>query len=213
MSPLEQEFKFALSETEFARLQAALDPAERVLLQENHYFDTAAGALRARGYGLRLRIENGARRVLTLKGPPRESRGERSRGMHQREEIEMEIPPETTAALLAESPRLDALGLDLPAGIREALGPERLVALGRTDTRRSVHQQTLPGCGTVEMELDEVRFAGGETEYELEVEWLGNRAAELDHALHTFLKGLGIPARPQPESKLARLFHRLGIIE
>lgn len=53
----ECELKIALTEEGLARLHRALGPAERLVLQRNHYLDTPGGDLRRSHHGLRLRLE------------------------------------------------------------------------------------------------------------------------------------------------------------
>ncbi|MFH1145302.1 MAG: CYTH domain-containing protein [Candidatus Eisenbacteria bacterium] len=212
MAPIEQEYRFALSRDEFRRLRQALAPPLGSVLQENHYLDTESWALRLRGYGLRLRIEDGTPRLLTLKGPAREEGGDRLRGITRREETESPVPPGTAPEILEGRRPLGDLGLDLPAVLMDH-ATQRVLVWGRIETRRRTYRPGLPECERLPaflFELDEVRFPNGRVDHELEVEWQGTAGRALDRALHEFLEHLGIPVRPRNSSKLARLLHSLG---
>lgn len=212
MGPTEQEFRFALTPPEYARLQSAWGKPQTAVRQANYYLDSPSGALRSRGYGLRLRIENGRRRLLTLKGPPLEPPGERQLGMSVRAEIETEMSPQAATALLTGGGLLADLGLPLPNGL-EACRGEHVQVFGRLETERSLHAVALPYAPPGfrgEFALDRVHFPNGAVEHELEVEWSGPPGPDLARPLHDFLRGLGIQVRPQPLSKLARLLRYGG---
>jgi len=203
---VEQEFRFALSEEEAALLLDTLGAPQRTIHQESHYFDTRDGCLRAHLYGLRLRIEDRARRVLTLKGPPLAGPFGRP-GVDRREETEIEVAFAVAARLLRGESRLDDLGLALPAELAREAGREPLVPLGAVITlRRRFRMSAGPAH---EMELDEALFPDGSRFHDLEVEWQGAEGSKMESDLHSFLRRLGIEPRPQPLTKLARLMeHR-----
>jgi uncharacterized protein YjbK len=213
VGPPEQEFRFALTPPEYARLRSAWGGPRTVVRQANHYLDSPSGALRSRGYGLRLRIENGRRQLLTLKGPPLEPPGERHLGMSVRAEIEADLSPQAATALLTGGGLLADLGLPLPNGL-EACRGEHVQVFGRLETERSLHAVALPEAPPGfrgEFALDRVHFPNGTVEHELEVEWTGPPGRDLARALHDLLRGLGIQVRPQSLSKLARLLRCCGL--
>ncbi len=220
---IEQEYRFALTAAEYDRLRTSLCEPLHIHRLRNHYFDTAAEDLRRRGFGLRLREQEGRYR-LAWKGPNRATAEEASGGISRRWEEEREIPATKARKMLEEGATLGELAAEslpgnsrLPAEI-EPLRADRVRTIGWVETERATYG--ISNIGTQDrgagadqpalekacLELDRVRFPGGRTDHELEVEWSGGDGAFLGRRLRGWLAGLGIDARPQPETKLARFF-------
>ncbi|HMO57614.1 MAG TPA: CYTH domain-containing protein [Roseiflexaceae bacterium] len=161
--------------------------------QQNIYFDTPAYALRAAGYGLRLRMI-GDRRIATLKGP-----AHIRNGIHERSEWEIDVATDQPASWPAGDLRNRALAL--------AQGGELRPILTITTQRRHLyawHAQRQ----IAEISLDDacISVAGHEERFrELEAELLPDAPRELFDA---FVHALGevLTLTPQSISKLARGF-------
>ena len=204
---IEQEYRFALTAEEYDRLRMSLGEPLHLHRQRNHYFDTTAEDLCRRGFGLRLREQEGRYR-LAWKGPDQATAEEASVGISRRREEEHEIPTQEARTMLEEGAVLGQLEADLvsngfrmPAEI-ESLRGDRVRTIGWVETERATYALSGEAC----LELDRVRFSDGRIDHELEVEWSGGDGLSLGQRLRAWLTGLGIEARPQPETKLARFF-------
>jgi uncharacterized protein YjbK len=202
----ERELKLALSEAEAGRLAARLGSAPRTLRQRNHYFDTAGGALRRLGYGLRLREENGALR-LALKGP-----GTVAGALIERSEIEVPLSRATADALLAGAVGLPDLPVGVPASLAREAGAGRLELLGALENERRVYDLRLgpEPASEATLELDRTRYPDGSIEHEAEIEWGDPARPFPEAAIRELLAAAGVEWRVQPMSKLARLLERSG---
>ena len=142
---IEREVKIRLAAEEACRLAEALGCPLRITHQRNHYLDTPGGALRRRGYGLRLRTEQESHKIqrflLTLKGPTT------IRGVvTEREEQEIEVDRATAEAILAEKVELPRLGLHLPGALSASPTPLALIwGPARTKGGRSGSDSTQRG--------------------------------------------------------------------
>lgn len=150
---IEYEIKFKATEQTLAEIDRAIIGETVVYQMETTYYDTPAGALSARHYTLRKRMENGLA-VCTLKVPAEAGRGE------------WEIP---CGDILEAIPKLTALGCpaDLPTLTEAGLLP----ICGARFTRKA-KTVSLPG-GIVEVALDSGILTGGNREEplcEVEVE-------------------------------------------
>ena len=147
--PLERERKFSSPEGHVpsrAELALALEPtafsveAGRVVRQHDTYFDDARGSLRAAGWALRLRRVAG-RTVATAK-----SAGRVAGAVHEREEIELEVPDDAPT---------------WPAEIVRALptwvDPVAMVPVVLLDTARIAFTLRSDAGAVVELVFDEVR--------------------------------------------------------
>ena len=180
----EYELKFKATEEILSAIDAAY-PGGNLMEMETAYFDTPSGALSARKYTLRRRLENGVS-VCTVKTPAGDARGEW--------EVECD-------AIEAAIPKLLALGA--PDDLAE-LTKEGLVHICGAKFTRLAKTVYLPDC-TVELALDRgVLLGGGKTEplCEAEVELKTGEKAACD----AFAKGLSerFGLVPEEKSKFAR---------
>lgn len=145
--PIERELKLTVhgDAPEFSRLTDlagfSLGPVE-LRQQSDTYFDTRDGALRAAGFGLRIReIENGAgESLVTLKGP-----NTGADGVHSRIELECTIPKGAAIGDVQDAAILEKL---LPLASLDQLEP-----VARIETERSVWQLASAG----ELSLDRTK--------------------------------------------------------
>lgn len=208
--PRERELKYDLGdEGATRRLEAALPPALSGRHQVNRFFDTPGGALRRRGLALRLRGEwdlgpspvdlspdRPDRVILSLKGP-RAGEG----AFHDRPELQAELPREAWSWRQLDAAALPAAWL---SSLPEPRAP--LVEAARFSNVRRAH----PLTPRLRAEVDRTEFGDGRRAWELEVE-IG--AADDPEAARRLVCDLlaraGVPARPQPRSKLERAL-RIG---
>lgn len=158
---IEYELKFRATEPQLSAIEQAFPGQWQTLSMETTYFDTPAGALSARRYTLRRRLENGVS-VCTLKTPAREQGRQ-----------EWEITCETIGDAL---PRLSRLsGILLPP-------EEALVPICGARFTRQARLLTLPACA-VELALDRGVLIGGGREIplcEVELELKSGSRERLD---------------------------------
>lgn len=184
--PVEIELKWALASDGHAllreRIAGLLGPPHR-LEQENRFFDSADGRLRAARRSVRLRRENG-RVVLTCK-----ARGSvDADGTHRHDEWERELSAGAWGA--PPDPRI------LPAAWAAALAGAPLAALGgfanlRLEWRDGPHLLCLDATDL-----------GPRLDHELEIETPEPAAALARWS--RLLAGWGVAWTPQPATKLAR---------
>ena len=160
---VEYEWKFAAAPQVLSEIDSVF-PGERIALEmETTYYDTPTGALSARHYTLRKRLENGVC-ICALKAPAHQGRGE----------WETEVDDIACAI-----PRLVAMGCpaDLPALIQEGLVP----VCGARFTR--IAKTVLLDNGAVELALDQGCLTGGSRQLplcEVEVELKSGSVALCD---------------------------------
>ena len=182
----EYELKFrAASETQ-AAVMADYPGCWETLNMETTYYDTPSGALSARKYTLRRRLENGSS-ICTVKTP-----GEGNlRG-------EWQVPGDDIRAAVPELCKLGCPG-DLAAMCEEGL----IAICGARFTRKAV---TLPaGTGAVELALDQGVLLGGGKELpfaEVEVELKQGRDEDAVAFAAELAARFGLT--PEPKSKLRR---------
>ncbi len=184
MIPIEIELKWALEQPAYAelagRITALLGPA-LVLEQDNRFFDSADGRLRAARRSVRLRRENG-RIILTCKAKGSVD----AVGTHRHDEWERELPAEAWNTLPA----------GLPGAWLAALDGAPLIPLGGFANRRlEWHDSPHLLC------LDRSDF-GACIDHELEIE---TPEPEVAHRRWSALLALwSIAWAPQPVTKLQR---------
>lgn len=201
----EIELKWALDAAGHAALVQRLPEelgAGRDLRQDNRFFDSADGRLRAAGLSLRLRLEN-ARLVLTCKsrrGAPGAD------GLHQHGEIESELDPAWWASI-DQPTRLE---LPLPPAWRAALAGAALVPLGGFANRRLEFHDgphllcldctAFPWRTDHELEIETTRPGDAATRWSaLLATWRIPWTAQTLTKLHRFLSGPA-PGKPLPTS-------------
>lgn len=222
---VEREFKLRIpDEQAWCALLARLGGAAREpVLQVNHFFDTAGGALRRARIALRLREESGAA-TLTLKGPARGAHAHEELAgggvLAERPEEELTLTAEAAHAVLAgERCPLEHLGasalgasaLVLRARAAAAGAPARRLGAFENERLRVgplAFPPGAPGPGLV-FELDRTHFPGGIVERELELELPAHaRAADVQRGLEALFSGVGLALESVP-SKAARFFRAL----
>jgi inorganic triphosphatase YgiF len=150
---VEYEWKFDAAPSVLTAIDQAFSGDRQILKMETVYYDTPSGALSARHYTLRKRMENGVP-VCTLKTPSGAARSE------------WEIPCETIEEAILKFPALGCPA-DFSSIVEEGLRP----VCGAKFTRIA-KTVSLPE-GTVEIALDEGILMGGSREVplcEVEVE-------------------------------------------
>jgi inorganic triphosphatase YgiF len=180
-----------------------LVPADPVALRDV-YLDTPAGALRARGDSLRVRVADG-RAWLTLKGRGREVEP----GVIEREELET-MWSEAAGARLLDLLAERGIPLRRPVDMREpvsALLASGLARIQERETTRRLRHAVGAGVPVAELAIDEVIYrlaAGAVGHHEVEVE---AKAPEGAHYLPRAVAGLrarlGPALTPWPHGKLA----------
>jgi uncharacterized protein YjbK len=212
----EREFKLGIPDAAAASalIERAGGRADPPVVQENHFFDSSAGGLRARRIGLRIRREDG-RHILTLKGPSEPGADAR---LSVRAELECALDePRARAvldgalpvtALLDElAPAAARLGREgLLAATREAAREAPLRPIGSFRNQRTVVHTRLDLDGRpldVLLEFDRTEFAPDHVrfEVELEVDRDADEAA-VGRALETLFDAAGVSPTPT-RSKLA----------
>lgn len=224
----EREIKLALTEEEARTLERWLGLPSAVRQQRNHYFDTPAGELRQRHYGLRLREEEGAGFTVTLKGPSRIQDG-----VTVRREDERAVAGEEARRWLAAGTTLREIGLPLREDLAGIRGDAQVRSLGmlanerRSFDVRAPHVElgeaaSVPAGDRAEktprgvdftLEIDRSLHADGAVEWELEVELSDEAAAAVRAGLQAWLAHAGVPWRPQTRGKFRRFLEHRGIIK
>ena len=180
----EYELKFKASEDILAAIDSAF-PGATVMVMETAYYDTPTGAMSARRYTLRRRLENGVC-VCALKTPAGDARGE----------WETEC-----GDIVGAIPKLIAMGA--PADLKDMV-KEGLVHICGAKFTRLAKIVSLPEC-TVEIALDKgVLLGGGKTEplCEAEVELKTGKKAACDTFARELAERFGLVL--QEKSKFAR---------
>jgi uncharacterized protein YjbK len=167
----------------------------------NEYFDPAVGALGRRGYGLRLREENGALR-LTLKGP-----GRAAGALVERSETEVALDRPDAEALRAGLRALANLPLVVPPDLVREAGASPLRSLGVLENERRVYGLG-PDFGA-RLELDRSLYPDGSVTHEAEIEWFDPARPFPEAAVRDLFERARVRWRVEPKSKLARLLERV----
>jgi len=213
---IEREFKLRIPSAQAeARLLASLGPAPaNGARQTNHFFDTAARALRGARLALRLREEESAF-TLALKGPLQGQGPDASGALAARPEEELRVSADEARALLAghRSPLalLEASALAAAPLVREArarAGTAPLLHLGAFENeRRRVGPLAFPRGGpSLVFEFDTTHFPGGVIERELEVELPPDApVAAIERELRALFTAGAVPFEPA-RSKAERFF-------
>ncbi len=219
---IEREFKLRIpDEAAWAALLGCLaGPVAPPVLQINHFFDTATGALRRARLALRLRSETprGGTGVfaLTLKGPLLASHP----ALAVRPEEELALAESEARGILsgARSPLevLRASGLGDRALVRQGLelvGQDPLLHLGAFENERTRVGPVPVAHGSSALplvfELDCTRFPDGRIERELELELPPEaEPGVVERALAGLFSRIGVPLEPVP-SKASRFFRSL----
>ncbi len=235
---IETELKLLLpDEAAWQRVRTALAGGP-VVLQVNHFFDRPDRVLRQARIGVRLRDEDG-RKTLTVKG----ERSAPSQGaLAQRIELETGITLVDADTALTQgldlSPWLGQWRAELADGSATAelvdfLDTLETACLGRllpcyaefSNRRESLRLELRDTDGRFEVDLalDRTTLPGGRIDYEIEIEFVSDRAAgdvgdgvapyalprRVEAAVRQWLSALGGIETSPAASKLARLHHQL----
>lgn len=200
---IERELKYSLKRREYLRLYRALKlqyQLHRKVRQSNYYFDDPKLSLRKQRLGLRVRIEDGSRASLTVKGPSQMTRRRQPVAFKARWEYEVSIPLALARQLIRRPSTIGELKL---VPIRKLLRHidskvlERVQALGRLTNTRAFFRF---GKGHL-LELDRFEMFD-QRHYELELET--PRPTEADRRIRHLLHEYGVTFRPSRTSKLGR---------
>ena len=181
----EYEWKFDATPSVLAAIDQAFPENRQILTMETVYYDTPSGALSARRYTLRKRLENGIS-ICTLKTPSGNARSEWELSCDNIDEAVQKFP---------------ALGCpaDFSALVQEGLRP----VCGAKFTR--IAKTIILPNGSVELALDEGVLMGGDREIplcEVEVELKSGSIAICDFFAKTLAKKFHLQV--QPISKFRR---------
>lgn len=183
---IEYELKFRSDEAAQTAILAQIPGTDRHFTMQTTYYDTPTGALSARHYTLRIRMENDTA-VCTLKAPEKGA----GRGEWETEcsSIEDAIP---------ELCKLDAPA-DLPL-----LTAEGLVAVCGARFQRIARTVVLDDC-TVELAIDKGILTSGHRQIplcEVEVELKSGSREACDRYAQTLARQFAL--QPEPKSKFRR---------
>jgi uncharacterized protein YjbK len=214
----ERELKYRIpSRKDFLNLRDAPEWGSRQVprRQVNHYFDTRDLALAKAQVLLRVREETRAHAGVTPGGGEPETAyrltvkcGEEARrGYFDSLELEAELSEPVFRSALAEPASLLDLSLAPIAEIRRRFGRPALTFIGRLENER-VERTGIPGAPFAAFEVDRVDFAGGDEEYELEIEVEEGAAGVAESWIESRVRGRGIRLEPESQTKLERLLAR-----
>lgn len=191
-------------------LLKALPQQQRVILQENYFFDDVRRSLLSRRLALRVRLvdpdSDSPRATVTLKGE-----AEQTGPLARRPELECELDIARAADVVAG--RLDLGGLDLePVKLAlKSLDDHRLSPLV-SFTNRRIETALMVSGKTVLLEVDETHYQSGEADFELEIEsadpeFLRSAGSDIER----LCQEAGVQLWPQVESKFQRALRRAGL--
>jgi inorganic triphosphatase YgiF len=207
----ERELKLGVPDREAleALIEAAGGQRALPVLQINHFFDTADGALASHSIGLRIRLE-GDLHILTVKGPTEHAT---DGFLSDRVELELSVAGDRALAAIDEklpvTALLENLGERTDDELRLADSVRRICAetparhIGAFRNERTRVASELAGAPVV-LEFDRTHFSDAEEHFEVELELSSGQAAEpVAEALQRLFERAGIQPIPT-QSKLAR---------
>ena len=182
----EFELKYAATADQLRLIEKALPGAHNIIAMETTYYDTPGGALSARKWTLRRRLENGIS-ICTLKTP--------AIGFDRNE---WEIPCDSIDPAVLELCKLSGLP-ELPLLVSEGLIP----VCGARFTRLA---KTVPsGSSVLELALDQgILFAGSREQSFAELEVELKSGAEADAVQYADALASQFGLKPEPRSKFCR---------
>lgn len=183
---IEYELKFRATDAAQAAILAQVPGADQHFSMQTTYYDTPSGALSARRYTLRLRLENDTA-VCTLKAP--EKGAGRGEWETQCSRIEDAIPELCKLGAPADLPDLTAEGLVAVCGAR---------------FHRIARTVILEEC-TVELAIDKGVLTGGGRQIplcEVEVELKSGSREACDRYAQALAEQFSL--QPEPKSKFRR---------
>ena len=206
----ELELKYAVSDVDAVRQLVGGDSLAgltagpwRTVRVSDQYLDTAAEALRRRGYGARLRHADG-RTLLTVKTEVGGASGRRrrERGLHDRMELEGRATRRLNPSKWPDSAARSV--------VQAALGDERLRTLFYLDQRREERDLTRDGDAVATLSLDTVdvrrfgRRVGTFAILEVESRETGNGARTLAAVAAALDEARSLQPEPRSKEEIAR---------
>lgn len=197
---LEKELKYYLTRQDYQKLLGAWEKKIRYSVHHtNYYFDDAKLRLRKKRFGLRIRILDGKKAVVTLKHPAKGPVADVP-SLKIRHEYEEEIPYKTAKLVIKGKKKL--IDVDAtPVRVLRSMFPKSYLTkvrpLGSVETVRTIVQAPKK----LELELDRFKMFNQKF-YELEVETSNPRRA--DRTVRVLFEKHGIPYLPITKSKLGR---------
>jgi uncharacterized protein YjbK len=194
--------KYFLTRRDYDRLLKACRPhIDKKIHHTNYYFDNDRLKLRKRRFGLRIRLLDKRKAVLTLKFPAKGRAGRSSvKSLKIRHEFEEPIRMQAAKAIIKGKRQVTELKI-LPIKVLKKAFPRNhldfIYPLGAVETVRTIAK--LPK--SIEIELDRFQMFGKRF-YELEVETEKPKSA--DKAVRNLLRENKIPYHPITKSKLGR---------
>ena len=208
---IEKELKYLLSPSDFSVLKEELRKRGRPLTSAsltNYYFDTPAFNLLLSGVALRLRNQNGvweATYKCRIKG---KLFAQRRPGVLISEELNMPLDEETALRVIRGEEGLFSLDIPFLERLKTELEGEhgwweRVLCRGAMEVTR---EKTFLDPYRIPLELDEIRYEDGFTEYELESETDQLEMAE--SVMGALFRRLNMRPVPSPYPKIIRFFLR-----
>jgi uncharacterized protein YjbK len=198
---LEQELKYSLRKVDYFKLLKAYRKRKTATIrQTNYYFDDPKLRLRKKRFGLRIRLIDGEKAVITLKHPARVQGGKGFSALKVRHEYEEEITLKAAKSILKGKRRLIDLDVEPVRVLKKVFSNgylSKISPLGAIKTTRTV----VPLKNRIELELDRCKMFD-ERFYELEVET--TRPHFADKSVRAVLDFYDIPYEPLAKSKLGR---------
>jgi len=197
--PVEQELKYKLKQKDYRRLRDYLKPRMlRIERHTNYYFDTSHLELREDGIGLRIRMLDRTKAILTLKYKKKTT--EVFEGYRSRFEFETQIPLKNAKDIIAGKKAIGSLNSDPIKRLKKlVIGDtvDHLELLGSLKNQRILFRFGKHHT----LELDRSNMFD-KTFYELEIET--EHPKETDKAVRRLLKAQEIEIKPGNRSKLGQ---------
>lgn len=195
----ERELKYELNKKDYARLLQLFKPISRPPQKlVSYYFDAPNLPLRQERFGLRVRIIDGKRALLTLKHPATHRSHDVPNGFKVRQEEEVGIPLTIAKALIRRRRKITELGLSPVRSLRRIFPNgdlDKVNPLGSMKMERTM----VPLVTGLQLEIDHFQVYQKHF-YELEIET--DRPIRTQKILRSFLRPYHISLRPLNRSKL-----------
>jgi uncharacterized protein YjbK len=197
---LEKELKYRLSQEAYSRLRRALKRETKSIQKSaTYYFDHPKQTLRKKGIGLRIRIVENRKAILTLKLPAPISPNRGPRAYRVRREYECSLPLSRAKAALREKGGMAKLAYPPLRILRREIGQGEVSALRLIGRMSMVRAKAI--VESFFLEVDRFRCFG-KAFYELEIET--DQPDRADQMVRKLFRRLEIPYVPSSLSKLGR---------